>query len=129
MSNRAPDFRWYPANALGFAFSDNDARITFGVEEPGETEAYEQAGVVMSHRTLKLLGAMIQQTIQHYETHSGVTVQLDPEKIEMLKQNLITPEKPNASARLSEQSQLAAPDSSSLPEPSPPSSPKKRRRS
>ena len=98
MPNRAPDFRWYPASALGFAFSDNDAKVTFAVEEQGPDGPIEQVGVVMSHRTLKLFGALIRETIEHYETQSGDIIPLDPAKIEDIRKNFITPQKPTASS-------------------------------
>jgi hypothetical protein len=85
MPTRAPDFRFYPANSLSFAFSDNDARIVFGLEEPGSVDPYEQVGVVMTHRTLKLLGELINETIEQYESSRGETIFFDPTKLGSLR--------------------------------------------
>ncbi len=95
MSNRAADFRWYPASSLGFSFSDNDARIIFGVDDPQGPDAnFEQVGVIMTHKTLKLLGQMIQTTIEHYESQTGTIIHLDPKKIDDIRSRLLDVPKP-----------------------------------
>ncbi|CAH2397687.1 hypothetical protein MES5069_180040 [Mesorhizobium escarrei] len=87
MPTRAPDFKFIPASSIGIRFSDNDSIITFGVEdESSDSKIYEQVSIVMSHKTLKLLGQVIQQTIDHYEQVSGTTIFFDPTKLEALKQ-------------------------------------------
>jgi len=42
----------------------------------------------MTHRTLKLLGAIIQETISHYETKSGEIIPLDEKQVEEIRKRL-----------------------------------------
>jgi hypothetical protein len=89
MAERAPDFRYIPASSIGLSVNDNESIVTFGVERPeGGGGPYEQVGIVMSHRTLKLLGSLINLTLEHYEHVSGTEVFLDPRKIEQFKKHL-----------------------------------------
>ncbi|MER9439989.1 hypothetical protein NKI79_01045 [Mesorhizobium sp. M0340] len=55
-------------------------------DESSDGKIYEQVAIVMSHKTLKLLGQVIQQTINHYEQVSGTTIFFDATKLDALKQ-------------------------------------------
>jgi hypothetical protein len=80
---RSADFRFVFTNTLGFQFSDNDARIIFSIDEGnGVDGALDQVGVAMTHKTLKLLGAIVHEMLEHYETSSGVKIPVDQDKIE-----------------------------------------------
>ncbi len=89
MPTRAADFRYIFANVLGMSFSDNEAKLVFGVEEAGGPEAsLEQVGIVMTHRTLKLLGRLINETVTHYENRTGTTIYLDETRVEKVRETL-----------------------------------------
>lgn len=90
MPTRSPDFRYYFANTIGFAMSDNEVRIIFGVmESPGEVESSnEQAGVVMTLKTAKILSRVLSESLAHYEATTGTVIPFDEEKAEHLKRIL-----------------------------------------
>ncbi len=90
MPNRTPDFRYIFANTIGFAFTDNESRIIFAISEDMEkTEsATEQVGVILTHKTLKLLGMLINETIEHYERTTGTVIPLDADKAASIRATL-----------------------------------------
>jgi hypothetical protein len=79
---RAPDFRYFFANTIGFTMSDNEIKIVFGVQEaPGDLESsLEQAGVLLTLKTAKVLSNILAQSLEHYEKTTGTTIPYDDAK-------------------------------------------------
>lgn len=99
MPNRAPDFRYIFANTLGFAWSDNDCKLIFGIEEgEGPENALEQVGIVLTHKTAKLLANHMLTIISGYEAHTGQEIPYDTEKADALGKVLAELNPPPASA-------------------------------
>lgn len=102
MPTRTPEFRYVFANTLGFGLTDNEARIVFAMAEDltKPEDAIEQVGVVLSHRTLKLMAYIIDQAIQSYEDATKTVIPLDQAKMDALKASMlvskIVPEKTKA---------------------------------
>ena len=98
MPNRSPDFRFIFANVLGFQFSDNDLRLLFAIDEgEGVETALEQVGVVMTHKTAKLLGRTLIEIITNYEAKTGSIIPLDPDKLKGIQDMLEGANLPSAS--------------------------------
>lgn len=57
-------------------------------DESSEGKIYEQVGIVMSHRTLKLLAEVLQATISQYERDTGNKIFFDPKKLDALRAKL-----------------------------------------
>lgn len=89
MPNRSPDFRYLFANTLGFTWSDNDCKLLFGIDEGNGIEnALEQVGIILTHRTAKLLAGHLSTIIEGYEKHAGIEIPYDVEKGDGLKKTL-----------------------------------------
>lgn len=89
MPNRTTDFRYFFANTLGLAWSDNDCKLIFGVDEGGGAEStLEQTGVIMTHKTAKLLSMHLTAIIKGFEEHSGQEIPFDADKQESLRVSL-----------------------------------------
>jgi len=77
---RAPDFRYFPVDAIGFQFNDDVIKLVFGVEDLGGN-VLEQSGVMISHASGKLLLILLQESIRRFESRSGREIALNPEKL------------------------------------------------
>ncbi len=85
MANRAPDFRFIFASAIGLGVSDNDCKVIFGVEEgPNPQDIYEQIAVAMTLKTTKMLAVHLSTIVEHIEGISG-EIPFDKEKQDHLK--------------------------------------------
>lgn len=86
-NSRSQDFRFVFANSIGFAFTDNESRVLFGINEDAASDdsILEQVGVVMTHKTLKLLGTLINEMIGHYERTTGNEIPIDQGKLEEIR--------------------------------------------
>jgi hypothetical protein len=82
---RSPDFRYFPGDTIGFNFNENGCRIVFGVDE-GPGELVEQCGVFMTHKTLKLLGFMIDEAIRNYEAASNIKIEIPEHKVAQIRE-------------------------------------------
>lgn len=89
MANRSPEFRYIFSDAFGIAFSDNDCRVSFGINEKAgsgnDLDMYEQVTVAMTHKTTKLLVHHLSGILNHFEEKSGTNIPLDEAKVETLK--------------------------------------------
>lgn len=86
---RAPDFRYYFANAISIGFSENECKIIWGIEEGGgPEEMYEQVGVVMTLKTMKVVAKNLSAIIEHYEKISATEIPFDPIKFDDLLERL-----------------------------------------
>jgi len=82
---RGDDFRYFPADAMGFQFNDDVIKLIFGVDDLNGT-IFEQFGVMFSHATGKLLMIMLQESIKRFEQRSGREVALNPAKLDEIMQ-------------------------------------------
>ena len=83
-NERTHDFRYYAADAFSFAMNDNNIKIVLGLEEvPGKV--IDQAGLVLSPKTLKLLSILTDRAVTALEK-SGQEIVLDKEKIDAINQ-------------------------------------------
>lgn len=98
MANRAPDFRHLFANTIGFAWSDNECRLTFGLEDGGGPDnAYEQVAINMTHRTAKILALHLGTVIEIYERNTGVEIPFDADKLVKIREVMDANPAPNGS--------------------------------
>lgn len=71
---KAPEFRYIYSNGFGIRFGDNEVTVLFGIDEsaqPNDGLIYEQVGVVMTHRTLKMLLSALGTTLESFERDFG----------------------------------------------------------
>jgi hypothetical protein len=77
-TTRSPSWRIIYSNISGIHFGDNDCKIVFGfdmdISKPGE-EILEEAVVVMTPRTVKMLAYSLTAVIQNFESVHG-TIQV-----------------------------------------------------
>jgi hypothetical protein len=98
MPVRGPEFRYVYANSITYSMSDHDVKLVFGVVEdhnnPEKTN--EQTGVMMTHKTAKLLATLLNETLSHFERTTKTTIPLEKEKIESLRQALDAANQPRS---------------------------------
>lgn len=83
MATRSTDFRYLAADAFSLNISDNNVKVVLGIEEqPGEI--IDVAGVVMTHKTLKMFSIVALDALARLEKAMGQEITVDEEKIKRI---------------------------------------------
>lgn len=81
---RSEDFRFVVGETFNLTINDNGGKIIFGIES-GEEEVFEQIGVFLTLRSLKILSFILQKGINNIEENMGQEIPIDSAKTEELK--------------------------------------------
>ena len=79
--NRSKDFRYVYINTFGVRLGDNDVTLSLGVHEGGDPiDMFEEVGVIMTPKTLKILLNSLNNALAAMEDQLG-EIPVPPEKL------------------------------------------------
>lgn len=99
---KAKDFRFIYANGMGVQFNGLEFMLAVGVKEDQSVENttfLEEATIILSPSTAKLLGVIINKIIVSNEKITGIPIQVDETKINALDQAIAANEAIAAGAK------------------------------
>jgi hypothetical protein len=106
-NSRSQDFRFVFANTFSVSFGQAEAQLIFGIQtNPGTQDVTmeEQVGLITTHPATKLLVQMLAMIIEAHEKATGVEIQVDPARLEQIKQALAAGDAARAAALSKNQS-------------------------
>jgi hypothetical protein len=89
-SIKAPAFRAFAADVFGARLNDNICQVSFGLEcgsSPENEYVLEEAIVVLTPRSLKVLALALMNGVTQFEAALGQEIQLPPGKMEELEKS------------------------------------------